>query len=309
MKPLKQEELMKDRGYRTTIRAAYNLFADNYKTILRHTWLYALVLAAISGFFILNQLRAYHLEPLSASRIIASLCMTLFAIIAEIIFYGRIYMFVNTQSLSWNILRTLKANLWMIFFFSIVGLVFGLAGGGIGYALWGGDIQSATTPQANPMLILQHQMAMVKIFGITFLTIFLALLLMLPFVYPQMKYFVQTDTRFHQIWFKGWKTGMRHWGYIFLTLLLTTICLSVILLIITLPLIILMTAYNLSMQGVAQGDEAGVPGYFNILAYLISVAANFIIYFMSIFALFVAYYIYGSIETKERKKMAMENEE
>ena len=267
---------MKDRGYRTTIRAAYNLFADNYKTILRHTWLYALVLAAISGFFILNQLRAYHLEPLSASRIIASLCMT---------------------------------NLWMIFFFSIVGLVFGLAGGGIGYALWGGDIQSATTPQANPMLILQHQMAMVKIFGITFLAIFLALLLMLPFVYPQMKYFVKTDTRFHQIWFKGWKTGMRHWGYIFLTLLLTTICLSVILLIITLPLIILMTAYNLSMQGVAQGDEAGVPGYFNILAYLIAVAANFIIYFMSIFALFVAYYIYGSIETKERKKMAMENEE
>ena len=108
----------------------------------------------------------------------------------------------------------------MIFFFSIVGLVFGLAGGGIGYALWGGDIQSATTPQANPMLILQHQMAMVKIFGITFLAIFLALLLMLPFVYPQMKYFVKTGTRFHQIWFKGWKTGMRHWGYIFLTLLL-----------------------------------------------------------------------------------------
>lgn len=303
MTSLKQEELMKGRGYRSTIRAAYNLFADNYKIILRHCWLYALVLAALSGFFILNQLRAYHLEPMSANRIIVSICMMLFALIAEIIFYGRVYMLVNTQSLSWNILRALKINLWMIFFFGIAGLVFGMAGGGIGYALWGGDIQTGTMPQANPMIALQQQMAILKIGGMVFLATLVVMLLMLPFVYPIMKYVVQTDTRFHQIWFKGWKTGMRHWGYIFLTLLLTTICLSVILLIITLPLIILMTAYNLSMQGMAQGDESGMPGYLNILAYFISVVTYFIIYIMGIFVLFVIYYIYGSIETKEQKKL------
>jgi hypothetical protein len=78
--------------------------------------------------------------------------------------------------------------------------------------------------------------------------------------------------------------------------------LTVVITIISLPLIILFTAYGISLQGVLQGDEAGLPGYFHILAYGVSVVVYFVYYIMTIFALFVAYYIYGSIKAKEQEK-------
>jgi hypothetical protein len=148
----------------------------------------------------------------------------------------------------------------------------------------------------------QQQMAYLKTMGIMTLVGIVFGLLLLPIVYIIMQYFVETDTRFHQIFFKGWKTGMKHWGYLFITLLVVGILLSVVITIISLPLIILFTAYGISLQGVLQGDEAGLPGYFHILAYGVSVVVYFVYYIMTIFALFVAYYIYGSIKAKEQEK-------
>ena len=127
-------------------------------------------------------------------------------------------------------------------------------------------------------------------------------LLLLPIVYVYIKYFVETDTHFHKILFKDLKTGMKHWGYIFLTLLVVSICISVIGLIISLPLIILFTAFGFSLHGVMQGDDPGIPGYFTTLAYGVSVIAYFIYAILMLFIIFVSYYIYGSIEAKEQEK-------
>ena len=92
-----EEELIKSRGYRATIKAAYNLFTDNYKVILKHIWPYALALAVILGFFILNQFKTYGQVP-SLSDMLVSGALMLFTIVAEIVFYGRTMMLFNGQS-------------------------------------------------------------------------------------------------------------------------------------------------------------------------------------------------------------------
>ena len=302
MVQLKQEELIKSRGYRATIKAAYNLFTENYKVILKHIWPYALVLAAITGIFVLNQFRVYGQTSLSLVNILTGLALMVLVFAADMAFTGRLMTLVNQQSLSWNILRALKASLWFLLLIVIISIIVSLVGVAINHCTAPGDA-TAGIPQTDPIILMQQQqMAYLKTMGIMTLVGIVFGLLLLPIVYIIMQYFVETDTRFHQIFFKGWKTGMKHWGYLFITLLVVGILLSVVITIISLPLIILFTAYGISLQGVLQGDEAGLPGYFHILAYGVSVVVYFVYYIMTIFALFVAYYIYGSIKAKEQEK-------
>lgn len=298
---LKQEELIKSRGYRATIKAAYNLFTDNYKVILKHIWPYALALAVILGFFILNQFKTYGQVP-SLSNLLVSFALMIITFAAEIVFFGRTMMLLNKQSFTWNILRYVKATLWLILLIIVLSLIVGGVAAAFGY------FSTRTTdavgiPQTDPMILMQQQqMLYFKNMMVGMLVMTVLSLLLLPIVYIYMKYFVEPDTHFHKIFFKGWKTGMKHWGYIFLTLLVVTICIGIVSLIISLPLIILFTAYGFSIQGVAQGDDPGIPGYFTTLAYSVSVVAYFIYAFLMLFIMFVSYYIYGSIEAKEQEK-------
>ena len=302
MVQLKQEELIKSRGYRATIKAAYNLFTDNYKVILKHIWPYALAMAVVLGAFVLNQFRVYGQTSLSLVNILTGLALMVLVFAADMAFTGRLMMLVNQQSLSWNILRALKASLWFLLLIVIISIIVSLVGVAINHFTAPGDA-TAGIPQTDPIILMQQQqIAYLKTMGIMTLVGIVFGLLLLPIVYIIMQYFVETDTRFHQIFFKGWQTGMKHLGYLFITLLVVGILLSVVITIISLPLIILFTAYGISLQGVLQGDEAGLPGYFHILAYGVSVVVYFVYYIMTIFALFVAYYIYGSIKAKEQEK-------
>ena len=98
---LKQEELIKSRGYRATIKAAYNLFTDNYKVILKHIWPYALAMAVVLGAFVLNQFRVYGQPPMMLLSMLSSLCMIILVFVTDALFTGRIMMFINGQSFPW----------------------------------------------------------------------------------------------------------------------------------------------------------------------------------------------------------------
>lgn len=297
---LKQEELIKSRGYRATIKAAYNLFTDNYKVILKHIWPYALAMAVVLGAFVLNQFRVYGQPPMMLLSMLSSLCVIILVFVTDALFTGRIMMFINGQSFPWNFQRSLKIWLWMLLLLAIVSVfVFTISY----LILPGADDTSAGIPQTDPMIQMQQQqMDYFKSMGVVTITMTAFLLLLLPLVYIIMQYFVETNTHFHKIFFKGWKIGMKHWGYIFITLLVVTICMTVVTMILSLPLTILFTAYGISLQGVAMGDEAGLPGYFIPLAFVVSLFSYFIYFILTIFPLFAIYYIYGSIEAKEQEK-------
>jgi len=130
-------------------------------------------------------------------------------------------------------------------------------------------------------------------------------LLLLPYIYVSIKYLMEPATHFHKLIFKSYGKGLKHWGYIFLTMLVTGICLILISFIISLPLCIAIIAMYLSTEGVKMGDESGLPSYFTWMMYLVFAITYFIETFMLVFVTFVAYYMYGSIETREKEKEAL----
>ena len=156
MVQLKQEELIKSRGYRATIKAAYNLFTENYKVILKHIWPYALVLAAITGIFVLNQFRVYGQTSLSLVNILTGLALMVLVFAADMAFTGRLMTLVNQQSLSWNILRALKASLWFLLLIVIISIIVSLVGVAINHFTSPGDA-TAGIPQTDPIILMQQQ--------------------------------------------------------------------------------------------------------------------------------------------------------
>jgi len=222
----------------------------------------------------------------------------------SIAYNARAYMLVNQKTMRWNCVRYLKLTLWTF----LISFIFGV----LIVSCWMGTehlfapsaeaLQSAHTAEAINMMQTKMAGATLKSAVITGMLSVLLLLLLLPILYISIKYMMEPESHFHQLLVKSWKTGMRHWGYIFLTLLLTMFAIGFVFLLISIPLIIVTSAYFISAHGVASGDAAGLPGYFNWIYLLTSIATYFIYLILTVFCLLIGYYLYGSVETREAEK-------
>ena len=61
-------------------------------------------------------------------------------------------------------------------------------------------------------------------------------------------------------------------------------------------------ALFMDVRGVAAGDPSGLPGGFMWLVYFVSVATCFVLSFAIVFFAFVCYYMYGTVETREKER-------
>lgn len=288
---LKKEELMKRRGYIATMEASYHFLADNFKTIFKYLWPYFLVASVLFGvYFIMNINTSMKMmsDPTDIADPLTTLALLPLLFVAYLIIYGKQLTLYNDKSAGWNTVRTFKLTLWLILITLVLGIIFVAVmflGGGFGAGL------SETDPTSFGKTVL-----------VGFVAILISLVLLLPYTYVYVKYLVDTKTHFRSLIFKGWLTGMRHWGYIFITTLLLSLCMGVIGIIIYIPLYICGMAFYMSTSGVAQGDASGVPSYFTILVFLVIVLTYFVYLFISIYSFTVYYYMYGNIETYEAEK-------
>ncbi len=292
MEGLKKEELMKRRGYIATMEAAYRFVADNFKTILKVMWPYFLITSIVLGIYFILQLNTsmkMMSDPTDISGSLAALALLPILFIAYLFIYGKLLTLYNDQSVGWNMLRYIKLTLWLALIFTVALIIFFT----FIFSLGGfNDEQSAT----GDVISLGKTLLLGLLFS------FIAVAILLPYIYVSMKYVVETKSHFRHLIFKGWLKGMRHWGYIFVTTLLLYICLAIIGIIIYIPLYICGMAFYMSANGMAQGDPSGVPSYFTILVFLIIVLTYFVYLFISVYAFTVFYYMYGNIETYEREK-------
>ncbi len=281
MEGLIKEELIKRRGYIATLEAGYRFFVDNFKTIFKHMWPYALAFGVVLGIFQVLQMRT----TLSGGEELADaagiLIMLPLVIIAAVLLYGRIMMLFNEQSMKWNCIRYIKLILWL----SLVAILISLISAS---AFLTGDSTETGMFKAGALFFL--------IFTVLLIVVYL------PYVYPSMKYMLEPQTHFRNLIFKGWKKGFKHWGYIFVSVLLLYLCLMVMSLIISIPLGICTIAQMFSAAGVAEGDASGMPAYFSILFFLVAVLTYFVYAFVGVFSYAVIYYMYGNIEAYEREK-------
>ena len=95
---------------------------------------------------------------------------------------------------------------------------------------------------------------------------------------------------------------MRHWGFIFVVVLVAAIVEVLLMMLLSLPAIILSAANTQSIMGVAIGDPVGLPSYMPALAAGTFLIIGFLQAYVMLSVLFPIYYMYGSIDAQEQEK-------
>ncbi|MBO4481716.1 MAG: hypothetical protein J5719_04120 [Bacteroidales bacterium] len=310
MEILKQEELMKSRGYGATLNESYRKFSGNLKTIVRHLWPYALVLSLVVAAYVLAIQQAIVHPQLSTVVILGISAMASLNTVAVIAFYARAMMLVNGKKMTWNVVRTIKIALWIILIELVVTLVVGIVAITTGYLTAPAQPDHPVANEAEMLLTAQQTtQAFLTTIGITLLAVVIITLLLLPLVYTFFKYYLEPETHFLKILGKSYRCGLRHWGYMFVTELILLIAVGLVCLVVCLPLAVLFASMFLSASGVAQGDLPGMPSHFGWLLFFTTALTYFILSFIYVYCIFANCYLYGSIETREKERLSAKTKE
>lgn len=284
MDAIKQVQLKKNRSYTSCIAESYRMFFNNLRLIFRKTWIFALIcaLSIALHFSLYIDSLSYTEEEVKPAGVVLSLLLMLCANIA---FGARVIMLLNGRTMKWNVVRYTKIALCGLFIFFLLSIILGI----IAYMM--GDTITANPEKTNYLI-----MSFIAVIGV-------CTLLALPLVYVIMKYFIDPDSRLHRIIFKAYMTGLRNWGFIFTTCLLTFLLVTACTIIVSIPTIIILIANSLSVAGVRYiGDPSGLPSSFAAIRFITFAVTSFISLYISIFTVFVYYFIYGSIDTRENEK-------
>ena len=117
-----------------------------------------------------------------------------------------------------------------------------------------------------------------------------------------MKYLFESKSRIWSVFGAAYRNGCRYWGFIALVLVLCAIIVAVLYVVIGMPRSVMYIAFQNNAYGLTIGDPNGLPEYFNILDYIVSVVVYFIALYISMWMFFVMYYVYGRIEVRIRTK-------
>ncbi len=278
---LKQEQLDKSRSIASCISAAHRLLYDNIKSIFKYTWIFAAAYAILTALFYTFRTAALTEEPTIMTIVVLGV-LALLALCGQIAFYSRVMSILDNQTMKWNIIRSLR----MFVFYVCIGIVVALLITLLDIILFAASCTNLSVMvTANSALIL------------------VVTLVLLPYVYVCMKYYMEPDSKLTKIVFKSYKTGMRYWLTIFTIMLLTFLCVFALAIIISIPMDIMMVAQAISIYGVNYlGDPSGLPSHFLLLMFIVCALTFFIFMYVNIFVTFVCYYMYGNIETREKER-------
>lgn len=286
MNNLKQEFLNKSRSYTACISASHRMLFDNIRAIFRHTWLYTLLLAMSIALLSLFYTRALtdggYTHPSYTLLMVSAVLVACF----HVGYVSRIFMLLGHQSMKWNLVRCIRLLGVYLCIMAIVSVV-----------QWGLVYLVIGTGPFVPL----YKMPVIAcvIIGVS---LFFSCVL-LPYVYVFVKYLMEPDSKLSKILLKAYKVGWRYWGFIFITLLLAALCAAVCMFFVSIPMLIISMANTLSAIGVGyMGDPSGLPSYFSVLQYVVVALSSFICLYVYVFVIFVCYFMYGSIETREKER-------
>lgn len=286
MNGLKQEILNKSRSYTACISASHRMLFDNIRVIFKHTWLYTLLFALSIALMSMFYIKAIMNDSYESSYFICFVSSLVLVACFNVGYVSRVVMLVNNNAFKWNIIRCIRLLLLYLCFSVIIAAAQWV----LVYLVVGRDVY-ATWSNLSVTLVL-----------ISCFYLFVACVL-LPYSYVFVKYMMEPKSKLLKLMFKVYKTGWRYWGFIFITLLLASLCAAVCVFLISIPMLIITLADTLSSIGVGyMGDSSGLPDYFNILQYIVVSVTSFICLYVNVFMIFVCYFMYGSIETREKER-------
>jgi hypothetical protein len=287
--------LMRLRSSSAAISDGYRLYMNNFRRVFRSSWIAALVYALAMGVFVnivitrlpmaavvqaTGQMGNPALQPMLVTTglfllggsilLLAALTVLLsygFSALGEQLATGSV-----TAPAKWYgridrlaLWRTLKAALWLL----VVAMKF--LGRLAGLMLIGG-------------------------------TLLLLLAALLPLAYTIMKYVLTPKSAFLAILKDTYAVGLRHWGGLFIVVLVVSIVNMLLDVVTQMPANILYAANVNSQMGALQGDPLGMPAYMGWMNIVVFTAAGFVQAYVQLSALFPLAYMYGSIETQENER-------
>lgn len=287
-------ELYKMRGPGGCIKAAYDLFTNNLKTIVRKTWLQALVFAIINACAVFIKLPADApavVTPdvqLQYAKVLAALLgLAVLITVAYTWLNTSVVSLLNGQSVARNMPRVIRQMLLLVGIVVLWLLVMAV-GGSLTLLADAGK----AGPSPSTLAIACGVAAIIGLAGLMALP---------PLGFSTMKYFMEPQQKVRSIVGKPYAQGWRRWGFLFLVFFLTAIIAGIIYGVVTAPTMLLSLSQLTNDAGIRLGDAPGLPAYFTALSFVVALACSFVWTYVLIWSEMVVYYAYGSIEARFRQ--------
>lgn len=102
---------------------------------------------------------------------------------------------------------------------------------------------------------------------------------------------------------RAMKTGFKHWGYLFGTLLMSCIIMAALSLVLCIPLYICVYSLTANNIGMAGGDPSGLPASFPWILFFVGALTGFIFLFVQLWQTYAMAFAHGAILTREKTIM------
>lgn len=285
----KTNELFKNRGLSACMIASLNNFSNHFKTTIKRTWIPTLLFSLITGLCTLIFFPPYTILSYLTTHHTQSLILNIFCYL--LIACSFIWMFssamntLNGNGLMFNIKRTAIVTLHNIILAIIISIIIAVIIFALGKKMYVIDLN-----QIRSNWIVYSSVAV------------LLWLVLLPYIYVMMKYYMETETNLFKQYFTMLGTGISYWPYTFIVSFISLIIIIVSACIILTPFALLIIAQTVSQNGISEGDPSGLPSIFTWLLTITSTISAFILSYIFIWRLQTMYYIYGSITTQKKEK-------
>lgn len=299
---MKINELFKHRSVTSCMNEAYNLMTDNFKDLLKHTWMAVLPYAFLTALFVYLRTPNKPLHDWGEANPMLSFffqSVVYVCLIVTALFMGAIiWKWITDKAFSHCLKRYTLVSVCSFAFIMIGGIIISLIVMALG-AVSGLSFSSLGSGSVNSLGIAVL---------CSFMLIILIILLLLPLAYIFPRYMLLEKGEKMKVW-KSFKTGFRHCGAIFKMGFLGVLLIMVCNIILSIPMSIMTGAQIFSQLGALDGDPVGVPGYFAPLYIIVSTLALFIFDYIYNWLLISFIYLYGSIESDEKEKAEMQQME
>jgi len=287
-----QEEFLKRRGAAACLSAAYDCFSQRLGAIVRRIWLPLLIvaLACAAGIHAYTTLLACSdQELLGATVPYAEFCCAyLAAFVGCIWLFARFMTLFNGQSTRFNLRRTLALfAVWFVVYLVFITLI----------AVGAASLESFSTTTQAPSSTVTAVCILLALVALV-----LSFVVFLPLVYVFGKYYLDAEVHLPRNLWSLFKTGMRHFGFLFGTELLAMLIAYLVCLLVSVPFLILFSANLTSIVGTVQGDPSGLPGYIPWLLFVVSALTVFVGLVVWLWNTIVILYACGSIDARQMSR-------
>lgn len=288
-----KEDFLKRRSIQGCLKSTIQTLTLNFATIFRHTYIPALAYAIASAALILTQtISAMHgqIGGTPVSQVIMLVCILL-VLGTQAWLQGNAISLVNDNGLKKNRNRCLLFTVFQLVYYLVLVLLVSAAAVALVMVLSQKQMAPATISAINITVAL----------GLTLI----ALLLFLPFCFSGMRYLNAEGTVRLSAVFRGYGTGLRHYGYLLGVILLAGFIYAMVSFVLSLPLIIVYSATMFNAFGIMGGDPSGLPNGFPWIVALAALLSSFLLALASLWMFYNIFFAYTSIEVMEKEKQQL----